>query len=254
MQLGLVTYMWGAEWDLPTLIKNCLATGFDGVELRSGHKHGVEPTLSKQARADVAKRFDDSGVTLVGLGSACEYHSPDAKVLQKNIDETKAFIELAHDVGASGVKVRPNGLPAGVSEGKTLDQIGRTLRQLAEFGAGYGQEIRLEVHGKGTSNLANVRHMMDIADHASARVCWNSNAEDLSGQGLAHNFQLVEKYLGQTVHIHDLTSSYPWRELFALLKKSKYAGWTLLEEGQPTSDPIRVMKYYRLVWQSLAAS
>jgi hypothetical protein len=27
-----------------------------------------------------------------------------------------------------------------------------------------------------------------------------------------------------------------------------------LEEGQPTSDPIRVMKYYRLVWQSLAAS
>ena len=28
MQLGLVTYMWGADWDLPTLIKNCEATGF----------------------------------------------------------------------------------------------------------------------------------------------------------------------------------------------------------------------------------
>ena len=95
------------EWDLPTLIKNCQATGFEGVELRSGHKHGVEPTLGKQARADVARRFEDSGVTLVGLGSACEYHSPDANVLQKNIDETKAFVELAHDVGASGVKVRP---------------------------------------------------------------------------------------------------------------------------------------------------
>src|SRR5688572_12544585 len=100
MQLGLVTYMWGAEWDLPTLVKNCQATGFAGVELRSGHKHGVEPTISKQARQEVADRFADSGVTLVGLGSACEYHSPDAKVLEKNIDETKAFIELAHDVGA----------------------------------------------------------------------------------------------------------------------------------------------------------
>jgi sugar phosphate isomerase/epimerase len=245
--------MWGAEWDLPTLVKNCQATGFDGVELRSGHKHGVEPTLGKQARADVARRFDDSGVTLVGLGSACEYHSPDGRVLQKNIEETKAFIELAHDVGASGVKVRPNGLPSGVPEAKTLEQIGRALKQLAEFGAGYGQEIRLEVHGRGTSDLAKVRRIMDIADHENARVCWNSNADDLAGPGLAHNFQLVEKYLGQTVHIHDLTSDYPWRELFTLLKKSKYDGWTLLEEGQPTSDSIRVMKYYRLVWRSMAS-
>jgi sugar phosphate isomerase/epimerase len=252
MQLGLVTYMWGAEWDLPTLIKNCLATGFAGVELRSGHKHGVEPSLSKPARADVAKRFEDSGIELVGLGSACEYHSPEAKVLQKNIDETKAFIELAHDVGATGVKVRPNALPSGVPEGKTLEQIGRALGQLAQFGAGYGQEIRLEVHGRGTSELAEIRRIMDIANHEGARVCWNSNAEDLAGQGLAHNFRLVEKYLGETVHIHDLTSSYPWRDLFALLKHSKYAGWTLLEEGQPTSDPIRVMKYYGLLWQTLA--
>ena len=94
--------------------------------------------------------------------------------------------------------------------------------------------------------------MMEIADHENARVCWNSNPEDLAGQGLAHNFKLVEKYLGQTVHIHDLVSNYPWRELFGLLKTAKYEGWTLLEEGQPTPDPIRVMKYYRLVWETMA--
>jgi sugar phosphate isomerase/epimerase len=251
MQLGLVTYMWGAEWDLPTLIKNCRATGFEGVELRSGHKHSVEPALGKQSRSDVAKRFEDSGVTLVGLGSACEYHAPDAKVLQQNIDETKAFIELAHDVGATGVKVRPNGLPAGVPEEKTLAQIGRALAQLAQFGAGYGQEIRLEVHGSGTSDLARIARIMQIAAHDNARVCWNSNAEDLAGRGLAHNFQLVAKHLGQTVHIHDLTSEYPWRELFALLKQADYQGWTLVEEGARTADPLRVMRYYKLVWESM---
>jgi sugar phosphate isomerase/epimerase len=252
MQLGLVTYMWGAEWDLAALIKNCQATGFAGVELRSGHKHGVEPTLGKQARRDVAHRFEDTGVTLVGLGSACEYHSPDVKTLAKNIDESKAFIELSHDVGASGVKVRPNGLPTEVSEEKTLEQIGKALRQVAAFGAGYGQEIRLEVHGRGTSDLARIRRIMEIADHENARVCWNSNAEDLAGRGLRHNFKLVEKYLGQTVHIHDLITSYPWRELFGLLKDARYKGWTLLEEGQPTQDPIRVMRYYRLLWESMA--
>ena len=56
MQLGLVTYMWGAEWDLPTVIKNCEAAGFKGVELRTQHKHGVEPKLTKDERKEVAKR------------------------------------------------------------------------------------------------------------------------------------------------------------------------------------------------------
>ena len=54
MKLGMVTYMWGAEWDLPTLIKNCADAGFEGVELRSTHKHGVEVTLSKEQRAEVS--------------------------------------------------------------------------------------------------------------------------------------------------------------------------------------------------------
>jgi len=111
MQLGLVTYMWGADWDLPTLIENCEQTGFAGVELRSTHKHGVEPTLSAAQREEVARRFDDSGVELAGLGSACEYHSPDPNVLKKNIEETKAFVRLCHDCGGGGVKIRPNGLP-----------------------------------------------------------------------------------------------------------------------------------------------
>ncbi len=111
MQLGLVTYMWGAEWDLPTIIKNLRLTGFRGVELRSGHKHGVEPSLSPADRKQVASQFADSGITLVGLGSACEYHSPDPAVVRKNIDQTKDFITLCHDLGGGGVKVRPTGCP-----------------------------------------------------------------------------------------------------------------------------------------------
>src|SRR6476660_6468775 len=95
MQLGLVTYMWGAEWDLPTLIKNLRLTGFTGVELRSGHKHGVEPTLGPDERRAVAMAFHENEIELVGLGSACEYQSPDPAVLKKNIEDTKAFIKLA---------------------------------------------------------------------------------------------------------------------------------------------------------------
>lgn len=252
MQLGLVTYMWGAEWDLPALINNCQLTGFAGVELRSGHKHGVEPTLSADDRKRVAAQFMDSGVELVGLGSACEYHSPDPEVVKKNIDQTKDFIKLCHDCGGSGVKVRPNALPKDVPVQKTLEQIGKALNQVAEFGAGYGVAIRLEVHGPGTSKLEHIKTIMDVASHPGATVCWNCNPTDLDGAGLEPNFNLVKDRLG-TIHIHDLVSNYPWGQLFGLLKSANFDGWTLLEEGSPTADPIRVMRYYRLLWERMTA-
>lgn len=251
MQLGLVTYMWGAEWDLPTVIKNCQLTGFKGVELRTGHKHGVELALNESQRHEVATRFNDSGVTFVGVGSACEYHSPDPAVVKKNIEETKAFVRLAHDCGGGGVKVRPNGLPKDVPVRQTLEQIGRSLNEVAEYAEGFGVQIRLEVHGAGTDELPHIKTIMDVASHPSAAVCWNCNATDLKGAGLEANFGLVARRIG-TVHIHDLISSYPWRELFELLRAADFSGWTLLEEGKTTSDPVRVMQYYRLLWETMA--
>ncbi len=50
MKLGLVTYQWGKDWDLPTLIANCEKAGFLGVELRTQHAHGVETSLSASER------------------------------------------------------------------------------------------------------------------------------------------------------------------------------------------------------------
>lgn len=252
MLLGLVTYNWGKDWDLKTLLKNCQLTGFKGVELRSTHKHGVEPTLNESQRKDVAKQFADAGVIFVGPGSACEYHSPDPAVLKKNIEETKAFIELAHDCGATGVKVRPNGLPPDVPVPKTLEQIGKALRECAVFGNGYGIELRVEVHGKGTQELPHMKTIMDAADHPGVKVCWNCNPTDLDGAGLEANFAMVAKKIG-TVHIHDLISTYPWQQLFDLLKGTGFEGWTLVEEGNATTDPIRVMNYYRMLWERMTA-
>ena len=251
MKLGLVTYNWGKDWDVETLIRNCEASGFAGAELRSTHKHQVEITLGKAARQEVAKRFGDSKVALVGLGSACEYHSPDAAVLKKNIDETKEFIKLCHDVGGEGVKVRPNGIPKEVPAEKTLEQIGQSLREVAKFAAEFNIMIRLEVHGRDSQELPNIKTMMDIADHPNAVVCWNCNPTDLNGEGLKHNFELVQKKI-DTVHIHDLRNdNYPWKELFPLLKSAKFKGWTLLEEGTAPKDIVAAMQENRRVWDEL---
>jgi len=251
-KLGLVTYNWGKGWDVPTLIRNCEATQFGGVELRSTHQHGVEITLGKTERREVAKRFADSKVELVGLGSACEYHSPDQAVVKKNIEDTKAFVKLCHDVGGKGVKVRPNGIPKDVPVEKTLEQIGKSLREVAKYAKEYDVKIRVEVHGRESAKLPYIKSMMDTADHPNAVVCWNCNPTDLADQGLNHNFDLVKKKI-EIIHIHDLRNdNYPWKSIFSLLKKANFKGWTLLEEGKIPKDIVAAMRENRSVWERLA--
>lgn len=247
MKLGSVTYNLAKDWDVPTIIKNFEGTGFEGVELRTTHAHGVEVSLSKPERTAVKKRFADSRVELMGLGSAFDYHTPDQTKLRKDIEATKEYIVLAHDVGATGVKVRPNGLPKEVPVEKTLEQIGRSLRELAQFAADYGQQIRLEVHGSGTSLLPNIKRIIDVADHKNAGVCWNSNQTDLEGEGFDHNFDLVKDKIF-VVHMRDLyLEEYPFRRLFTRLKQIDFNGYCLAEIP-PTTDPLRLMRYYRALW------
>ena len=73
MKLGLVTYNLASEWDLETIEKNCAETGFEGVELRTGHGHRVEIGLGASERAALRARFANSAVEIVGLGSVFEY-------------------------------------------------------------------------------------------------------------------------------------------------------------------------------------
>jgi sugar phosphate isomerase/epimerase len=207
-------------------------------------------SLSREHRAEVKKRFRDSKIQLMGLGSAFEFQMPDPEKLRNEIEACKEYIILAQDVGATGVKVRPNGLPKEAPVDKTLEQIGRSLRELGEFGATNGQQIRLEVHGAGTSLLPNIKRIIDVADHKNVGVCWNSNQTDLDGQGFEHNFDLVKDKIF-SVHMRDLyLEEYPFRRLLTRLNEIGFTGFCLAEIPE-SKDPLRVLRYFRGLWLAL---
>lgn len=254
MKLGIVTYNIGKDWDLDTLIANCEGTGFDGVELRTTHAHGVEVELSAAERAAVRKRFDESKVEIVGLGSAFEYDAIDPEELKQQIERTKEYIRLAHDLGVSGIKVRPNKIHVdeGVEIETTLEQIGVSLAECGEFARDLGVQIRLEVHGRTTSDPVNIRKIMDYADHDNVFVCWNSNMTDLVDGSIDGNFASLQEYI-RLVHITELWNEYPWSRLFELLRQSGYTGFCLAEIPA-SADAIRLMCYYRALWRALAGN
>lgn len=254
MRLGLVTYLWGRDWDLPTLIANCEKAKLLGVELRTEHAHGVEPSIDNNQRQEVRNRFADSPVVNVGLGTNEHFDQVDPAEAKRCVEKAKEYIKLSHDTGGSGVKVKPNDLHAGIPPEKTIEQIGRSLHELGEFGAGYGQEIRLEVHGS-CSKLPTIRAIMEAAGHDNVGVCWNSNDTDLAGEGLEHNFQLVEDYFGDTCHVRELNvGDYPYQYLVSLLVGNGYSGWVLLECRTEPADRVAAMIEQQRVFRELVAN
>ena len=242
MKLGLVTYLWGKEWTNQEIITNCEKAGILGVELRSTHAHGVELILNKKERREVKRMYKNSNVALVGLGSAEEYDQKDPALVKQAIENTKAFIKLSHDVGGSGVKVRPNHLHDDVPHEQTIEQIGKALNEVAAYGADYGQEIRVEVHGRQTQNPEVMKQIFDVADHPNVGVCWNCNQEDLGGKGLEHNFNLLKNRFGNTAHIRELNSTdYPYDKLVEAFVQMNYSGWLLLECRTKPIDGVKAM-------------
>lgn len=255
MRVGLVTYQWGRDWDIPTIIRNCTKSRVSGVELRVQHRHGVDTHLTSKERARVKKQFDDSAVTLVGFGSNVQFDSPDPDLLRLNILRARALLALDHDIGGSGVKVKPNGFHPGIPHEKTVAQIGKALNEIGKFAGDLGQQVRLEVHGKETQELPNIRAILDVADNPHVAICWNCNPTDLEGQGFDYNFNLVKDRLGDTIHIHELDEGgYPYDKLLANLVKMNYTGWLLLEcSATDPADKVTAMaKQRELVLQALA--
>src|SRR5260370_5434285 len=173
MLLGAVTYNVLNNMDLETVIRTLESTGFDAVQLRTGHKHGVEPSLSDAERLKVKDRFEHSKVRLLSLATTCEFQSADAVERKKQIDLAKQFIGLAHDTGALGVKVRPNGLAKGVPRETTIQNIAAGLREVGEHGYVHGVEIWLEVHGGETQIPAAAAENMRATNHKNLGLWWN---------------------------------------------------------------------------------
>ena len=254
MKLGLVTYQWAKDWDLKTIIENCTKTGILGVELRTEHAHKVEINLSKDQRLEVKKMFADSPVTCIGYGSNFEYHSPDAAKLRWNIDQTKEYIKLCKDIGATGIKVKPNDLPTAVPREKTISQIAASFNEIGKFGEDYGMLVRIEVHGNKTQEIPNIRAIFDEVTNKNVKMCWNCNDQDLLPPGLEANFNSVKKWFGDTAHVREFNvGNYPYQEMFKLFTRMNYNGWILMEARTEPADKVAAMKEQLALFNELIA-
>lgn len=105
---------------------------------------------------------------------------------------------------------------------------------------------------RGASLLPNIKTIITVANHPAAGVCWNSNATALAGDGFEYNLDQVKNSI-LTVHMRDrYLEDYPFRKLLTGLNGISSTGFCFAEISG-SSDPVRIMKYYRSLWLAYQA-
>jgi hypothetical protein len=72
---------------------------------------------------------------------------------------------------------------------------------------------------------------MRATNHKNVGLCWNSNPTDIVDGSVKSSFDLLRPWL-RSCHINELAGSYPYKELFRLMKAGGYDRWTLCEAAE----------------------
>lgn len=255
LKFGFTTYEWGNDWDLPTLIANCAKAKVTGLEVRTDeqNKHGIELDLTQAQRSEVKKRFAGSPVKLITVNCGERYDYVDPAAAKAAVEKSKAYVLLAHDVGARGIRVFPNDLHKDVPEAQTIAQIAECLNAVGRFAKGYNQIIRLENHGSA-GRLTILRKIMDQVDQKNVRIKLNGDKRDNTAGDFAQNFALVKDRLDDTLHMRLYRDTdFPYQLQFDLLIDMGWEGWCVVEESIKVPDRPQALIEEHAMWEKMIA-
>ena len=176
--------------------------GFEGVEVRTHPEEPVHVGLSQAERADVVRTFEDAGVRLLCLAGYARMAAPgaDGPVLE----EVRALLELARDLGAAYVRVFPGGdtatgnTPQGAESAAASAGDAAAVRRLstaAPLAADLGVRLLLETHDSHRRG-EDVARVLDSVGHPSVGALWDVLHTWLGGESPARSCRLLRPHLG----------------------------------------------------------
>ncbi len=254
MKLSLDTYSIGTDFTLRELIDLLTENGFDGVEFRceANQKHGVEPEIPKEERRRISTLLKSAGLEVACLSTSQRFEYPDLSERKRAIERTKQFIDLAADLDCGRIRVFGNDFPPGLPKPQVVQYVGESLRELGEHAEESGVDVLLEMHGE-FYYWEYCLGAVEEANHPRVGINYNCDKRDLVDGSAAFTFNKVKEHV-RHVHIHTLEDpSFPYKELFGLLKRMNYDGFLSLELGYREGGESKVIALYAALYREIMA-
>jgi len=233
------------DWDFKQIVDFAAAHDYQGIELR-GIKRQLDllqcdEFKTPENRKAMLRLMKDKGLKFSDLGSSSNLHFPEGAERTKNLDEAKRFIDLAHEIECSFIRVFPNNFPKEQDKNMTMELMAAGLLSLAQYANGGNVTVLMESHGDlvHSEDLAQV---LKAAEHKHSGMIWDVvNMWSVTKEPVTQVFKRLKKYIRHT-HIKDAKVSgkdvnyvflgkgdAPIFEAIDLLAKNNYAGYYSFE-------------------------
>ncbi|CCH02918.1 xylose isomerase domain protein TIM barrel [Fibrella aestuarina BUZ 2] len=250
------------KWDLNTILKTAVSSGYQGVEFRGllGELDlPKRPEFSTQL-AETRRRFASEGVRICNLGSSTQLHHADPAKRTQQLDHARRFIDLAQQLGCPFVRVFPDQLPPDQPRDQTLRLISDGLLELGTYAKTASVTVLLESHGELTHTDLLVP-IMQAAKHPNVGLIWDIfNMWVDAHESPTAAYQALKPYI-RHVHVKDARvtgdkhdyvllgqGQAPLREAIGALIKGGYQGYYSFEWEKlwhpEIADPEQAIPHY----------
>lgn len=225
---------------VPDVLRLAAAHGYHGVELRAHPEEPVHPGLGPTERAEVAGRFKDAGIAVLGVAGYARLARPGAD--EPVLEEIRELLSLARDLGAPYIRVFPGGPTDGGTEEDRAEADATAARRLgtvAEDATDADVRILLETHDSHRTG-ADAARVLGPVGHRQAGALWDVMHTWLGGEQVADSYAALAPFLGY-VQVKDIASAedttplplgrgvLPLAECVELLTRKGWDGWLCWE-------------------------
>jgi len=237
------------NWTFKNIVDFAAKNNYNGIEIRGIQKQldltkCPEFSSTENIHASL-KLAEEKGLKFVDLGSSAEMHHGDETERQKNLDEAKRFIDLAHKLNCPNVRVFPNDFPKEVEKNVTIDLIIKNLVELGNYAKGSNVRLLMESHG-AVVHVDDLEKIMRSAEHPNVGMVWDIvNMWSVTKEPPAQVYEKLKKYIYHT-HIKDL-KIIDGKERYVLLGK----GETPIFEAIDILAKNDYKGYYSFEWEKM---
>lgn len=230
------------EWSWSKVMDEAVKNGYSGIEVRgiNGEMYLPEASVFLDENIEVTKaKLMEMGLTITNLGSSVKFH--DAITYDQNLDEGKAYIDLAQRLGAAYVRVFGNNLPEEVNHGATIHRVCQGINALCQYGESKGVSCLLETHGDFV-DVETLGAVIDGIKYPNFGLIWDvAHTFKLYGEDVTDLLKVIGPFV-QHVHLKDLKKTkedydlcmlgagdLPFRRIIEDLAAIGYDGYLSLE-------------------------
>ena len=230
------------EWTWEKILEEAGRLGYDGIEIRGLEGEmflpKARPFLPENLE-QTKKDLKQQGLEIICLDTSCSLH--DESGYQTNMEEGKATIDLARELGVPYIRVFGNNIPNPYEKQQSILWVAKCLEELGEYAEDKDVCVLIETHGDFAAS-DDLSAVLSHTHSPAIGVLWDVNHPYKAfGEPMAVTYDRLGKYIRHT-HYKDSRGKGPHAKLclvgegdlpigesLDILKQHHYDGYLSLE-------------------------